>query len=133
MQFQVEDHTLHVYLADFGLGHIINATIGIGTATMQAGTPGFQAPEQLKGESIGVSCDVYALGVLTKLFGKQPLWDKMAPHTIMYKVAVEGVFPKTEHLPDSICNVAKHCLCYARDRKSAPSILCMLIDIHVSE
>jgi len=51
-----------VFLADFGLGHAITNTQGAGTDTMMAGTPGFQAPEQLKGEGIGIKCDVYALG-----------------------------------------------------------------------
>ena len=32
--------------------------------TMQAGTPAFQSPEQLKGKAIGVSTDVYALACI---------------------------------------------------------------------
>ena len=68
---QVEDHTLHVFLADFGLGKIMTTTRVFGTATMSAGTPGFQSPEQLKGEGLGTSSDVYAMGgVLMELFGE---------------------------------------------------------------
>ena len=61
-----------MFLADFGLGKVMN-TRAFGTATMKAGTPGFQSPEQLKGESLGTSADTYALGVLTELFGEKPL------------------------------------------------------------
>ena len=42
----------------------------MGTATKLAGTPGFQSPEQLKGENMSISSDIYALGaVITELFG----------------------------------------------------------------
>jgi len=129
---QVEDHTLHVFLADFGLGHAITNTQGVGTATMMAGTPGFQAPEQLKGEGIGVKCDVYALGgVMTELFGRQPLWVNTSIHTIIYKVTVEGVFPPTDHLPQPIGCIVRNCLCSASDRKSTADILCQLINLKV--
>ena len=37
---------------------------------MAAGTLGFQSPEQLKGEGIGIHSDVYA-----ELFGGEPLWS----------------------------------------------------------
>ena len=40
---------------------------------LQAGTPGFQAPEQLKAETVDQLCDVYAFGVvLIELFGGKP-------------------------------------------------------------
>ena len=59
-----------------------------GRTTMQAGTPAFQPPEQLKGETCGEGSDVYALGcIITELFGKQPVLSGMAPHTIILKVA----------------------------------------------
>ena len=70
----MENHSLHVFLADFGLGKIMGTTTAIGTATMAAGTLGFQSPEQLKGEGIGINSDVYAFGgVLTEFFGSEPL------------------------------------------------------------
>ena len=91
---------------------------------MMAGTPGFQAPEQLRGEGIGVKCDVYALGgVMTELFGRQPLWVNASIHTIIYKV--------TNHLPQPIRCIARNCLCSASDRKSTADILCQLIKLKV--
>ena len=41
---------MHVFLADFGLSKVMNECDVAGTTTMKAGTPGFQAPEQLKSE-----------------------------------------------------------------------------------
>ena len=65
----------------------------IGTRTMLAGTPGFQSPEQLRNESVGLPSDVYALGaVLLVLFGESPVWPTLAPYQIMYKVAVCNPF-----------------------------------------
>ena len=94
---------------------------------MAAGTPGFQSPEQLKGEGIGINSDVYAFsGVLTEFFGGEPLWSELPSHTIMYKVAVEGVMPDTSHLPTSIFNIVQLCLCPVHARASAVTILGML-------
>jgi serine/threonine protein kinase len=56
----VEDDTGHVFLADFGLGRLLTKTRVFGTATKIAGTPGFQAPEKLRGEKITTLVDIYA-------------------------------------------------------------------------
>lgn len=86
---QVEDKTFHVFVAGFGLGKVKNTQV-FATATMKAGTPKFQSPEQLKGESLATSTDTYALGgVLTELFSEKPLWNNLSRHTITFKVAVE--------------------------------------------
>ena len=46
----------------------MNTTRAFGTTTINSGTPGFQSPEQLKGEGLGISTDVFAMGgVLTEL------------------------------------------------------------------
>ena len=124
---QAEDVTHHVYVADFGLGKAITSTQAAATATMTAGTPAFQAPEQLKGSSIGASCDMYAFGcVLTELFGERPVWLGTPFHTIMYKVAIEGVFPSYAHVPSLIQSIIMHCLCGEGERKNAHHILKLL-------
>ena len=51
----------------------MSGTRVFGTATMNAGTPGFQSPKQLRGENIGPH-RIYALGcVLFELFGGKPI------------------------------------------------------------
>ena len=101
---------------------------------MNSGTPGFQSPEQLKGEGLGISTDVYAMGgVLTELLGGKPLWDNMSSHAIMFKVAVEGIMPSTEHLPSAIQSIVQCCLCPPASRESSSTILLMLCNLETEE
>ncbi len=44
----------------------------IGTKTMMAGSPGYQAPEQLRAQSIGPHCDCYAFGCVIIVIFDRP-------------------------------------------------------------
>src|SRR5262245_40630440 len=60
-------------LMDFGLA---GAFIGIGGAEARAGTPKYQAPEQLDGKALSERTDLYALGlVLYELFTGKSAFD----------------------------------------------------------
>jgi eukaryotic-like serine/threonine-protein kinase len=85
-----------VKLLDFGIAKLIEAennprqtafTVG-GTAL----TPEYAAPEQLKGEPITVSTDVYALGVLLYLLltGRHPAGEGQSSPAELVKAIVEG-------------------------------------------
>ena len=126
----MEDHTLHVFIADFGLGKVMTATRVFGTATKLAGTPGFQSPEQLKGENVTVSTDIYALGaILTELFGGKPLWENVSRYAIMCQVSVKGKMPKIDHLPSSVQTIVKRYLCPVENRATAAAILFSLCEL----
>ena len=102
----------------------------VGSTTMRAGTPGFQAPEQLQYKSISSKCDVYAFGgVLTELFGEVFLWPKTPAHQIMFNVAVKGVFSSTDHLQDNIREITKSCFVAFDVRADASQVLAKLLDI----
>ena len=121
---------MHVFLADFGLSRILSDCNVVGSTTMRAGTPGFQAPEQLQGKEISPKCDVYALGgVITEVFGEKLLWPKMPAHRIMFRVAVEGVFPPTKHLPETIQEVTSLCFVKSETRADAATVLAKVLDI----
>jgi len=119
-----------VYLCDFGLGKVLGSSRKFGATTLQAGTPGFQSPEQLMGKEVGTASDVYALGaVLTELFGSKSIWGNQAPFSIMYTVANEGKFPEYGHLPQGLQQVVKVCFCPATMCASAATVLCMLLHL----
>ena len=112
-----------MFLSDFGLGKVINHLHKAGRTTMQAGTPAFQPPEQLKGEQCGTFCDIYALGCITvELFGEVQVWAGLAPHTIILKVA-DGNFPSVDHIPKKVVKLTQLCLTKQDQRATAPTVL----------
>ena len=62
-------------------------------------TPGYQAPEFLRGFSPTPACDVYSLGILLwQLDSREYPYPGHHPHTVMFRVVAAGARPK---LPSS--------------------------------
>ena len=121
---QVEEGLWKVFLGDFGLCQVMTGTNIIGTRTMLAGSPGFQSPEQLRSESLGLPSDVYALGaVLLVLFGERAVWPALSPFQIMYKVTVCHQKPETGHLPPQIKALCDACFLEVASRPPANLVL----------
>ena len=104
-------------------------TMTVGTRTMLAGTPGFQSPEQLKAEPVGIPSDVYAFGgVFAVLFGEQPLWAGLNPYQIMYRVTMANETPPVKHITPTemqqVCDA-----CFAISRPTIDYILKQLLNI----
>jgi serine/threonine protein kinase/tetratricopeptide (TPR) repeat protein len=55
---------MRAVLTDFGLAHRMDAVAGSNFAGSWGGTPGYMAPELLKGVPASVASDIYALGVI---------------------------------------------------------------------
>ena len=107
-------------LGDFGLSKIATTSGTVGSKTMLAGSPGFQAPEQLSGKHIGVQSDIYAYGgVLVVLFGERPVWPGLNPYQIMFAVSIEQKTPSTDNLlPKVISSICEKCF---KDISSRPN------------
>ncbi|MCB0167440.1 MAG: protein kinase, partial [Anaerolineae bacterium] len=75
-----------VFLADFGLARVLEASTMFTTSGVNSGTPAYMSPEQGRGGKIDATTDVYAVGVIAYLMitGKVP---HMAESTqaIIYK------------------------------------------------
>ena len=100
----------------------------MGTKTIQAGTPGFQVPKQLRAEPICVGADVYAFGaLLVELFGEKALWGGLTPYQIIVKVAINSEVPDYSQLPASIQSVCEMCMRQKHDRSSITDILKALL------
>lgn len=63
-----------VKLADFGTARFINIDTALTQTGQMMGTPDYMSPEQVKGEELSASCDVYALGIMSYelVVGKKP-------------------------------------------------------------
>lgn len=86
---------------------------------MQAGTPAFKPPEQLQGELVGVGTDMYALAcIVLEIFGERQVWEGLAPHTIILKVA-GGAFPSASHVPREVQALVEKCFVTVELRISA--------------
>ena len=97
---------------------------------MLAGTPGFQPPEQLRSEALGIAADVYAFGgVLVVLFGEKTLWPGHSPYQILCKVTVMGKQPPVDHLPMSIQVLCLKALASVEKRPCIQEVLSALISI----
>ena len=53
-----------VYVGDFGLAHLAEASIVLTETGMMAGTPQYMAPEQAKSMKVDRPADIYALGIV---------------------------------------------------------------------
>jgi eukaryotic-like serine/threonine-protein kinase len=93
------------------------------------GTLGYMAPEQLRGEAVGVKADVYSLGcVLYECLAACPPFEEGKPHELMYRV-LEGQVARLEtrraNLPAGLADVVHRALevnasrrCEARELQS---------------
>ena len=74
---------------------------------------------------------MYSLeGVLTELFGGKTPYDKMDPHTIICKVAVQNIMPDySDVVPDCLFPIVQRGLCPLEDRVSSIHLLEMLLNI----
>ena len=116
--------TFFTILTDFGLAKIMSETSSIGTKTMMAGSPGYQSPEQLRSESLGIACDVYAFGGVMVVFLKEtPLWPGLNIFQIMNKVTINHETPNTDGITDSVAIICKECF---REVTSRPNIVNIL-------
>ena len=110
---------------------MVTKTGAAGSKTMLAGSPGFEAPEQLSGTHIGVESDVYTLGaVLSVLFGERPVWSGLSPYQRMFKITIEKRTPTTDDLtPPEIAKVCTSCFQELTSRPSSSNVLGELLNI----
>ncbi|MEM8933000.1 MAG: protein kinase [Acidobacteriota bacterium] len=99
-----------VKLSDFGLARAVEAS-GV-VATQPAGTPSYMAPEQIRGEALSPSIDLYALGcVLFEMLCQQPVFGT-GPPSFHHHLSSPPSDPRTlrEEVPEALADLLLHCL-----------------------
>ena len=99
-----------VKLSDFGLARAVEAS-GV-VATQPAGTPSYMAPEQIRGEHLSPSVDLYALGcVLFEMLCQQPVFGT-GPPSFHHHLSSQPNDPRTlrDDVPEPLAALLLHCL-----------------------
>lgn len=103
-------------LIDFGIAHALGATTSLTSTGVSVGSPGYMAPEQIRGTDISGAADVFSLGAVLAYAatGSAPfLGDSSA--VLLYKVVHEE--PELGELEGELREVVAGCLeKYPEDR-----------------
>ncbi|MEV0915350.1 serine/threonine-protein kinase [Streptomyces sp. NPDC049967] len=105
-------------LIDFGIARAIDATASLTSTGVSVGSPGYMAPEQIRGQEISGAADVFSLGAVLAYAatGAAPfLGDSSA--VLLYKVVHEE--PELGDLEGELREVVASCL--AKDPADRPS------------
>uniref|UniRef100_A0AAU2VPS2 Serine/threonine protein kinase n=1 Tax=Streptomyces sp. NBC_00008 TaxID=2903610 RepID=A0AAU2VPS2_9ACTN len=105
-------------LIDFGIARAIDATASLTSTGVSVGSPGYMAPEQIRGQEISGAADVFSLGAVLAYAatGAAPfLGDSSA--VLLYKVVHEE--PELGDLEGELREVVASCL--AKDPAHRPS------------
>ncbi|MGI5196136.1 serine/threonine-protein kinase [Streptomyces sp. CA-288835] len=108
---------------DFGIARALETVTDGGLTRTGAlvGSPGFMAPEQVRGDRITPACDVFCLGSVLAYAatGELPFGtSNSGVHALMFRIAQEE--PDLEPLPEGLADLVR--LCLRKDPAARPSL-----------
>ncbi|MFJ3308546.1 protein kinase [Streptomyces sp. NPDC086549] len=108
---------------DFGIARALETLAGDGLTRTGSlvGSPGFMAPEQVRGDRITPACDVFCLGSVLAYAatGKLPFGAAHSGvHALMFRIAQED--PDLEGVPEGIADLVRDCL--RKDPAARPTL-----------
>ncbi|MFE0509941.1 protein kinase [Streptomyces sp. NPDC058964] len=108
---------------DFGIARALETLAGDGLTRTGSlvGSPGFMAPEQVRGDRITPACDVFCLGSVLAYAatGKLPFGAaNSGVHALMFRIAQED--PDLEGVPEGIADLVRDCL--KKDPAARPAL-----------
>ncbi|MYR43279.1 serine/threonine-protein kinase [Streptomyces sp. SID5910] len=112
---------------DFGIARALETVTDGGLTRTGAlvGSPGFMAPEQVRGDRITPACDVFCLGSVLAYAatGALPFGTaNSGVHALMFRIAQEE--PDLEGVPEGIADLVRDCL--RKDPAARPSLAAVL-------
>ncbi|MEN8649527.1 serine/threonine-protein kinase [Streptomyces sp. 21So2-11] len=98
---------------DFGIARALETVTdaGLTRAGALVGSPGFMAPEQVRGEPITPACDIFCLGSVLAYAatGKLPFGTAdSGVHALMFRIATQP--PELGDIPDGLRDLIRDCL-----------------------
>ncbi|MGW1890522.1 protein kinase domain-containing protein [Streptomyces sp. NPDC002004] len=108
---------------DFGIARALETVTDGGLTRTGAlvGSPGFMAPEQVRGDRITPACDVFCLGSVLAYAatGALPFGSaNSGVHALMFRIAQEE--PDLERLPEGLSDLVRDCL--RKDPAARPTL-----------
>ncbi|WP_343239518.1 protein kinase [Streptomyces sp. SID7909] len=108
---------------DFGIVRAVDGPThgGLTSTGVVVGSPGFMAPEQVRGERLTAACDIFSLGSVLAFAaaGRLPFdTAEGRPHALMYRVVHEE--PDLTGIPGALLPLIGDCL--AKDPEARPSL-----------
>ncbi|MEV0090134.1 serine/threonine-protein kinase [Streptomyces sp. NPDC050738] len=112
---------------DFGIARALESATDAGLTRTGAlvGSPGFMAPEQVRGDPVTPACDIFCLGTVLAYAatGKLPFGtSESGVHALMFRIAQEP--PDLEGLPESLRDLVTDCL--RKEPAARPSLAAIL-------
>ncbi|MEW2253806.1 protein kinase [Streptomyces sp. NPDC047869] len=108
---------------DFGIARALETLAGDGLTRTGSlvGSPGFMAPEQVRGDRVTPACDVFCLGSVLAYAatGVLPFGGaNSGVHALMFRIAQEE--PDLDGMPEGIADLVRECL--RKDPAARPSL-----------
>ncbi|MEU3728277.1 DUF4328 domain-containing protein [Streptomyces sp. NPDC033538] len=108
---------------DFGIVRALDGPThgGLTSSSVVVGSPGFMAPEQVRGERLTAACDIFSLGSVLAFAacGRLPFEaPEGRPHALMYRVVHEE--PDLTTVPDPLVPLIRDCL--SKDPADRPAL-----------
>ncbi|WP_258312039.1 serine/threonine-protein kinase, partial [Streptomyces sp. ZEA17I] len=109
-------------LIDFGIARALGATVSLTSTGVSVGSPGYMAPEQIRGRDISGAADVFSLGAVLAYAatGRAPFSGDSSA-VLLYKVVHEE--PELGDLEGDLREVVAGCLAKDPDERLAPADL----------
>ncbi|MFF9075735.1 WD40 repeat domain-containing serine/threonine protein kinase [Streptomyces sp. NPDC014872] len=102
---------------DFGIARAADVT-SVTSTGMLAGTPGYMAPEYIRGESLTEAVDVFALGAIAAYAATARPAFGGTGHSVLYRILEQA--PDLDGCPEPVRTVATRCL--AKDPAERPGL-----------